>query len=178
MNTEKLDVTALLVREHDLIEKYLKILERLAKQAIGNPNDEEVYQTAPRVLDFIREFADKIHHGKEEQVLFNRITQPGVLGHCNPVPQMLFEHDEGRNHVKAMNNALEEKNLSVFSQHARAFVELLRLHIHKENNILYPMAEQSLSEEQKNEIQKAYQKVDAELNTAELQKEFESNSEQ
>jgi len=95
---------------------------------------------------FLRNFADRCHHAKEETHLFPAMEAKGFPRDGGPTGVMLHEHEEGRGHVRGMAEALEgaaagdAAALRAFAQHGRAYVALLRDHIHKEDNILYVMA--------------------------------------
>jgi hemerythrin-like domain-containing protein len=110
-----------------------------------------------RFTTVLRDFADAFHHGKEEDILFASMVEHGFPRDGGPIGMMLHEHDEGRSHVRALaalaNIATPwtaDQRRTVAS-HARAFTSLLRAHIQKEDQILYPMAlthlpEQSIAE--------------------------------
>ena len=112
-----------------------------------------------KAIDFIRNYADKFHHAKEEDILFIEFNKKADKNCCNPIEQMLHEHTEGRGFVKAMEEAVEEGNKEKLIENARNYAYLLQEHIHKEDNILYPMAEEALTEEQKENILKKYNQV-------------------
>src|SRR3989338_6539890 len=98
-------------------------------------------------FNFIRNYVDKFHHAKEEDILFkefNKCAEEGCI-HCNPVEQMLFEHDEGRKSVKMMELGMDEREKNKLIEGARNYIQLIREHIYKEDNILYPMADEALS---------------------------------
>ncbi|MFB6214882.1 MAG: hypothetical protein ABEI54_03340, partial [Candidatus Bipolaricaulia bacterium] len=48
-------------------------------------------------------------------------------------------------------------------QNVNAYIELLEQHIQKEDELLYPMAEDKLPDEQKNELLDAYGRVEREI---------------
>ena len=143
-----------LVQEHEIIERVLDALEREAgRVASGSPVDLEFFTTA---ISFVRQFADGLHHQKEELVLFPALCDAGMPKDGGPVGVMLYEHDEGRGHIRAMEAALQpdvEVNIEA-RQHlvneTLAYVALLRAHIQKENMILFPMAEEVLDVSQQN----------------------------
>ena len=56
----------------------------------------------PRAVDFIRNFADRTHHGKEEDNLFPALEQHGMPRQGGPVGVMLDEHDQGRGLVSTL----------------------------------------------------------------------------
>jgi hemerythrin-like domain-containing protein len=119
---------------------------------------------------FITEFADGYHHAKEEDVLFKTMLDNLAYMHCNPIPVMLHEHEVGRQFVKGMVAALARNNINELIQNSRGYCTLLRNHIFKEDNVLYPIAEDTLSDLQKQQIEEAYTSVQADnFNEKELQ---------
>ena len=106
--------------------------------------DKEFFE---KTADFIVNYADKSHHAREEEILFPELKKDDVQMHCDPVPQMLYEHDEGRLFVKGLIEGLENVDVGAVVKNAMAYVSLIREHIYKEDNILYPMADEALSDE-------------------------------
>lgn len=149
-----------LVREHEIIEKVLDALENEARKvAGGKPVNTPFFREA---INFVRNFADGIHHQKEEQVLFPALCNAGMPKDGGPVGVMLHEHDEGRGHIRAMESALgaaskgDAAARDLLVQEAVGYVELLRAHIQKENMILFPMAERVLDESRQNFVQQQF----------------------
>ena len=145
------DPIAVLMDEHQLILRVLGALAGLADQAeAGAAIDRE---EIGRFATFFREFADRQHHGKEEDRLFTAMEQAGMPREGGPIAVMLYEHDEGRGHVRALaelaggRGALTDAERAGLVGHARAFIPLLAAHIAKEDNVLYPMARRVLDSE-------------------------------
>jgi len=107
-------------------------------------------------IEFIREYADKFHHAKEEDLLFKEFNKCSENAHCNPVEQMLYEHDIGRKFVKGMEIALKNENKADLVKNALGYAQLLKEHIYKEDNILYPMIEEVLPAGIKSQMQKKF----------------------
>lgn len=161
----KRDITQTLVREHRLILRMLAVLERNAlATSAGTFSDYLFYLDG---VDFIRNYADRFHHAKEEDVLFEALVKNGMPRENSPVAAMLMEHDQGRAHVKAMELAVllaqsgEPGQDGIIAANALAYVELLKEHIAKEDDILYPLAERLIPEEMRDEIQNGYEKAEA-----------------
>ncbi len=133
----------LLSKEH---ENILVIAEALNRECdaleSGKEIDKEFFKKA---LDFIKNYADKFHHAKEEDILFKELCNEEAKMHCNPIEQMLYEHDIGRNFVKEIEEGLKERNKEKIIRGARGYSNTLKDHIFKEDNVLYPMAEQVLN---------------------------------
>jgi hemerythrin-like domain-containing protein len=161
----KADITQALVDEHRLILRMITLLERnAALTAEGKYTNWRFYLDG---VDFIRNYADRFHHAKEEDVLFEGLVKNGMPREHSPVAAMLMEHDQGRAYVKGMENAAlaameglpgREKELA---ENALAYAALLREHISKEDGILYPLAERVIPEELRDDILKGYQIAEA-----------------
>jgi len=137
-----------LKHEHRIIELVLAALEHKAERLeSGHLLNRD---RAERALEILRNFADKCHHGKEERHLFPMLESRGVPRDSGPIGVLLHEHVEGRNHVRAMARAAtgasegDPQGGPTFVRHALAYVTLLRQHIQKEEQVLFPMAEQML----------------------------------
>jgi hemerythrin-like domain-containing protein len=157
----KRDITQALVHEHKLILRMLAVLEKNAElTAQGRFRDYRFYLDA---VDFIRNYADRFHHAKEEDVLFEALVANGMPRANSPVAAMLMEHDHGRAFVKGMEKAAQEAlegkpgQDAVIAENALGYVALLREHISKEDGILYPLSERVIPESARDGIVAAYQ---------------------
>jgi hemerythrin-like domain-containing protein len=146
----KKDITNALVEEHRLIKRMLALIERFApRTADGTFTDWQFYLDG---VDFIRNYADRFHHAKEEDVLFEALVTNGMPRQNSPVAAMLMEHDLGRSYVKAMEEAARKAQAGesgqerIVSENALSYAALLRDHISKEDDILYPLAERVIPE--------------------------------
>jgi superfamily I DNA/RNA helicase/hemerythrin-like domain-containing protein len=156
--------TDILSAEHRVIEQVLDCLERMSKScSTSGIIDLDSGRTALRIL---RTFADHCHHGKEEQHLFPMLQSRGLPTHVGPVAVMLEEHELGRGEIRKMDAALagaergEREAARQFAVAAQTYVELLRDHIAKEDNILFPMAESVLRHEDRTQLLAAFQTVE------------------
>jgi len=138
-----------LMNEHRLIEQVLGSLETFTSEVEGGLAPER-----PVLSDygrFLRDFADACHHGKEEDILFQRMVERGFPRETGPVAVMLYEHKVGRGHVSALRQVgdgtgpLTAMETGIVLENAGAFIPLLRAHILKEDRILYPMAARLLT---------------------------------
>jgi len=156
--------TDTLKNEHRVIEQVLCCLEKMADRYEAGERLELV--PANEALSFFRTFGDSYHHAKEETVLFPIMENKGFSQENGPTGVMLHEHEEGRRHVGAMQDALnhapEDMVLAgkTFVEHARAFLRLLREHIQKEDHCLFPMAEQALSTEEQERVQTSFDEIE------------------
>jgi hemerythrin-like domain-containing protein len=156
--------TDILSEEHRVIEQVLQCLDIMAEQCkASNQLDKKA---ALEAIDFIQTFADRCHHGKEEAHLFAMMERHGFSPQSGPLSVMLWEHDVGRSYVKAMEDAApgaiagQKEACSSFAENALEFSKLLRAHIYKEDNILYPMANESFSGSDQTELLESFRRVE------------------
>lgn len=143
----------LMVMEHDNILKFIAAVENACCRIIdgGEVNTEDF----EKMIYFARNYADKHHHGKEEQVLFAEMSQHlGKIGTNLIQHGMLVEHDLGRLHISDLEESIKRyreepvtlNKLGIIAG-ASGYANLLKRHIGKENEVIYPYAEKSLSAE-------------------------------
>jgi len=151
--------------EHEGVKVMLNILGQVCKQleTEGRLNKEHL----EGILEFLKGFVDKCHHGKEEDLLFPALIAVGVPKD-GPIAVMLHEHEMGRNYIKAMGTAFARYMTGGISsakdiiQNARDYVSLLKDHIEKENNVLFAMADNLLSEERQDELFEGFERIEEE----------------
>ncbi|MCR4393544.1 MAG: hemerythrin domain-containing protein [Dehalococcoidales bacterium] len=159
-------LTDSLREEHEVIKQMLDVIEIIIKKLeTGSVID---FNDLEQIINFITIFTDKCHHGKEEDILFVAIEEAGIPKEGGPVGVMLQEHDMGRFYVRNMRESIEQLErgnqayIQKFVENARNYTGLLRNHIYKENNVLYPLAEMHISEEKQQQIIKEYEKLETE----------------
>jgi hemerythrin-like domain-containing protein len=146
--------TAMLVQEHEVILRGLTALEKFGwRLESGQPVDREALAW---LIDFFRTFADRCHHGKEEQHLFPALERHGLPKEVGPLAVMREEHEEGRALVRGM----AEGNDRQIAAAIRGYAALLRAHIDKENTVLFPLAEQILPDEEQRDLLHAFEAVE------------------
>jgi hemerythrin-like domain-containing protein len=155
-----------LMAEHRNILRGLDLLEGGALEL------ENGIEVSPKffiaAIDFIRNYADRYHHAKEEDILFIRMGEAGFSPEAGPVAVMLYEHNQGRAFVSNLERANnryatgEKEAVGEIIKNAIAYVNLLRAHIQKEDMILYPMAENALGERGINSMKPDFEKVERE----------------
>ncbi len=151
-----MDPIETLMNEHRLIERGIDALLAFTDEVRRKGGDERA--ELGRFVTFIRDFADGCHHGKEENILFATMVEAGFPGDGGPIAVMLMEHTEGRGYVQALaelqlqETPWSDEDRQRLADAAYGYGELLRQHIHKEDAILYPMAEQRLPPHYMNRI--------------------------
>jgi hemerythrin-like domain-containing protein len=158
--------TETLKHEHQVILLVLDAAEREAHsiRATGAPHVDQIGE----MVDFFRNFVDRCHHGKEERHLFPKMNEKGMPVGTGPIAVMLHEHEQGRAAVRAVADALarvkagEAQAAGALPEGLFAYVALLRNHISKENNVLFPMADRMLSPGDQQVLAEAFEKVETE----------------
>jgi hemerythrin-like domain-containing protein len=155
-----------LMNEHRLIELVLDALETYVKRL--GPDGSADPEDLSRFVEFIRAFADRWHHGKEEDILFEAMVKAGIPREVGPIAVMLHEHDQGRALVGLLHEASQrapgwpERDLWEVRQAAQGYAGLLRQHIQKEDQILYPMALSRLDSGAVEEIGRLFERFETE----------------
>jgi hemerythrin-like domain-containing protein len=145
-----------LVDEHLLIKRWLALIPAVVEN-LDLSTDEGVHIIEDGI-DLIRNYADRLHHAKEEDILFKYFDDTAAIF------QVIYEdHSKGRSHVKSMITALAAKEESLLGHHLRAYGELLAEHIKKEDEILFPWLEKRLSADQLDELSAKFNREDERL---------------
>ena len=93
-----------LMREHRIIEHMLTLLgkENDAMKASGKIHM-DFLTTA---IDFFKMYSDKIHHGKEEDILFRRLSaKPLSIEHRRTISQLMEDHRTTRLYIRMLDGA-------------------------------------------------------------------------
>jgi len=142
--------TRMLIAEHAVILQGLNALEdKLAAWERGAPPDRAYVEKA---VEFLRSFADRCHHGKEEDILFKTMVEeldfPRTAG---PVAVLTREHEQGRAFLRKIGAAAavlgqDPDALRQVIESGREYIQLLRIHIDRENNVVFPMVDRFLDD--------------------------------
>lgn len=147
-----------LIKEHGPIKLMLRILEKVCgRLESGEALDKNNMEQA---IIFIREFADKCHHGKEEALLFPAIRKNQIPEEIEMAHLLTEEHEIGRGFVKGMAEANDISDSSKFIVNARNYIKLLDHHIDQENQVLFPMVLKSLSPDTLKELETGFENVE------------------
>ena len=146
--------------EHEGILFGLKILEKMI--ILIKTNKKVDNEKLIKILNFLRLFADKCQHGKEEGLLFPEMEKVGIKKENGPIGQMLIEHDQGRKYIKEMGLAIENETADMrrFVENAKNYIELLRKHIDKENTVLFPMGDKLLTKEIQDKLLESFEEFE------------------
>jgi hemerythrin-like domain-containing protein len=143
------EATDILMNEHRVIERALDAMGAwMTTLGAGSESDDKA--ELARFVSFIQGFADAYHHGKEEDILFVAMGEHGFPRNAGPIAVMLQEHDLGRSLVGVLDGLARQsatwtkEDRDTLERTVHEFSDLLRQHIRKEDQILYPMAEARL----------------------------------
>lgn len=128
-----------LIDEHDIIKLVLNAIPKLDGKI--NLQLDSSRQLVLQIFDFIKEYADTFHHAKEEDILFKYVKTDTSI-----IEIMFQEHDIGRGHVRNAKLAFEQGDASDLMMHLHSYRNLLIDHIRKEDEILYPWIDRSLTD--------------------------------
>jgi hemerythrin-like domain-containing protein len=157
--------TQVLKDEHALILEALDAIERkVSALEAGAAPDRAYFEKA---VQFLRTFADQCHHGKEENLLFKTMVDRGFPRQAGPIAVMLYEHETGRSLIRGIAEGAAALGTDPGAakriiENGRGYIGLLRAHINKENNILFPMADNVLTPEDQEHLGKKFERFEVE----------------
>ena len=163
-----------LASEHEYVLVVVGAMEREAESIrSGGPVDRDAIA---RMVDFTRNFTDGCHHTKEEKLLFPLLEERSQLA-AGTVSVLLSEHVAARGCVSAIDENLPKVESSAAARTEVAdnlalYAELLRMHIHKEDVVLFPLAEQVLDEPEMKHLATDFARVEEEDADAGLQERY------
>jgi hemerythrin-like domain-containing protein len=156
--------TQIMDAEHWLIESVVKALGGVADDMErGQQADVAMLVTS---VKFLRVYADKLHHGKEEMLFFPMLVKRGVPPQGCPIGGLNHEHEKGRALVRALAEQApayaqgrpgsKEGLLATL----RGILDLYQNHIWKEDAMVFPMADNVLTAAGQNELTEKFAEVD------------------
>ena len=172
-----MDAINLMMDEHKYILRGLKLFRKLSVEILNNYTVDFV--SFEKMISFVRNYADKHHHNKEEVVLFKKMeTQLGEKMVKGPLSGMYIEHDLGRQHIKLLEEALlKVKNGDLDSRvdiiaNAVCYTDLLARHIEKEDKLIYTFARRALSTADLEAVNLSCEKIELEATKNKLQENY------
>ena len=164
MNT----ATQNLENDHVYIIRLIDVMEKMVLNCATDTAHLEL------VVNLIKTYADGFHHAKEEQVLFPLLEEKGFSKVHGPVAVMLHEHVEGREFVKGISQRIDvykAGNVSALPeiyQYMQGYVDLLREHINKENNVLFKLADKALSSDEQLELLNKFGSIEKQYDSEQI----------
>jgi len=139
--------------EHRLIERMIGVVrEMLPLVARERAIDPRFVDLA---VDFIRTYADRTHHGKEEDIMFRTLAARALSAEDRRVmEELVAEHRFGRETTAALVDANERYRrgdasaIGDVERQLATLADFYPRHIAKEDRVFFPAARAYLSEEE------------------------------
>ncbi len=142
-----------LMIEHRLIERMIGLIKHILSQIEKEEKVDPVF--IDTTIDFIRTYADRTHHGKEEDILFRELSKKDLSEKDHLLMNDLIEeHIVGRKTTKKLveaNNDYRSGDKSALAEivsNLRLFVDFYPKHIKKEDKVFFPSARSYFSEQE------------------------------
>ena len=142
-----------LMIEHRLIERMISIIKDVLKQIESTQKIDPVF--VDTAVDFIRIYADRTHHGKEEDILFRDLSKRALSAEDQQVMQKLIEdHVFARQKTQALVKANtryrkgDKSALADIADKLRTLAEFYPKHIEKEDKAFFPAARAYFTDEE------------------------------
>lgn len=157
-----------LMIEHRLIERMVALLQKEHERVRqgGGPDTFLIEQAA----DFFKEYADRCHHGKEEDILFKQLAQKALAPQDNQLmEELISEHVIARRTVgrlvtaKDAYEAGQKEALSEIEAALAGLVGLYPKHIEKEDKRFFLPSMGYFSDAEKDAMLKAFGEFDRRL---------------
>ncbi|MFH1145114.1 MAG: hemerythrin domain-containing protein [Candidatus Eisenbacteria bacterium] len=143
-----------LMMEHRLIERMVDVVREGVRRARAEGAIDSRFVDA--VIDFIRVYADRLHHGKEEGILFRKLAGRNLGAEdARQMAELIDEHLQARRQVDAVRAALpryrhgDADSLEAVLKPLETLAELYPEHIHKEDQAFFPAAMRYLNRDEK-----------------------------
>lgn len=127
-----------LMIEHRLIERMIGIMKRFVQQWMSEGKPDPFFIESAG--DFIMTYADRCHHGKEEDILFRSLKEkPISTDHKNILEELMEEHRRGREITSKLMKANQmyrngnSEATPIILECMNALIEFYPIHIEKED---------------------------------------------
>lgn len=154
-----------LIHEHRLIERMIGVLDRELRQMKEKQTVNPLLIDAG--VDFFRTYADRTHHGKEEDVLFRDLQKKNLAPeHQQIVNELIEEHEYAREMVGRLLREKdryvegEEKAIERVIECLEKLIQFYPTHIDKEDNHFFLPCMDYFTEEEKAAMLDRFHEVD------------------
>lgn len=170
-----MQATADLRSEHGGVTRMLGIMDAMAARA--RQGEHVDLDDLEQVIEFLRVFVDKCHHGKEEELLFPAMRAAGITAAEPTIVRLLEDHVHGREGVARIQAALvllsgdthpgsggtARPGLAEFADACETYTALLRDHIHREEGDCFGPADRELPAAVQAELEEGYDRIEREV---------------
>ena len=158
-----MDPIEILRNEHGLIRRFVDLLSvAVARLEVDDPPPRAFFDDG---IEFVRNCSDGFHHKKEELVMFVQLAQKKNGAIDGQIEALRYQHDQGRGFIKAIAGALDGyaggdlNATAIVRENAAAFASLLKHHIHTEDHIFFPMAQETMTSDELETLGRKFEKV-------------------
>jgi hemerythrin-like domain-containing protein len=145
-----------LMWEHRMIEKMLRLFDGEIKRINEENRIDAVF--IDTAVDFIRTYADRTHHGKEEDILFRDLAKKQISSnHAKIVGELVEEHKYARDVVGKLIEAKErylkgENTAQEVIAYLKELAQFYPKHIEKEDKHFFFPCMDYFSEDEQNKM--------------------------
>lgn len=147
----------IMVNEHIKIKRMLNVVGNICENIFNTKNVDT--NDIRKIIDFIKNYADKHHHEKEEYYLFKKMVDHlGDRGKNLITHGMLVEHNFARLYLSRLEKAVNDVDNGDYNAKMHiisnliSYGNLINLHIEKEDNVVYTFGYNNLDDSVKKEI--------------------------
>ncbi len=156
-----MNITQILIQEHQLILMVLGLLQKARQRLEKGGQVPSAFFKAAMV--FCSGFADQFHHFKEEFLLFGLLSHKKQGKLDSAMGALRYQHERCRECIAGIRQSLpmyEENDgtaLTVLLENLAVYVSLLKRHIHEEDVVFFPLADKTLSSEEKESLARQFE---------------------
>jgi hemerythrin-like domain-containing protein len=158
--------TTLLLQDHKRLLQVLNVLDHMAASAKRGQTLDETH--VKDVLEFLQDFGDAHHQGKEEAVLFPALLYGPNQKNYRELCALIFEHNRQRSLIEGLQDSAITGKTEKFIFYATRLTGILRTHMQQEEDILFPLVEATLSPAEDDRVVTAMKAYDRQWQDREL----------
>jgi len=128
------------------------------------------------IVDFVHGFADRYHHGKEEEYLFPALERQGIAFEGGSLGAITHEHEVERSLTAELDRALQglkqgdELATEIFIEAATRYTDHLTAHIRHEDAILFRFADEILDDDEKETLGEDFKRAANKIGSDEIER--------
>jgi len=153
-----------LIKEHEEINELLDIMSKIAlkikSKDVFYPTDVE------EIIDYLIIIIDKSHHGKEDEVFYPELISSGIPKETAPLSIINYEHTLAKRYLKDISSCVVNCKIGndfsgeLLADSLTNYVVVIKNHIQREEEIIFPIANEVLSSEKQNEITQRFEDIE------------------
>ena len=153
-----------LIKEHKEINELLEIMSKIAAKIkskdVFYPTDVE------EIIDYLIIIIDKSHQGKEDEVFYPELMSTGISKETEPLSIINYEHVLAKRYLKEISSCVVNCKIGndfsgdLLADSLTNYVIVIQNHIKREEEIVFPIANEVFSTEKQNEILQRFEVID------------------